>query len=282
VTNQPAGDGGLIAHGIDTTRPSVARIYDYALGGKDNYEADRELYRQIMKIAPETPEWARANRAWLGRVITWLAEEAGVTRFVDAGSGLPTAQNTHQLAQARNQAASVVYIDNDPSVIAHGRALLLDNDRTFFAAADLTKPDEVLADPAVAAILADGEPVALVMALMLHHIADYKRTREVVRQYVDALPPGSYVAITHACDPGDGGELNQLVTELVEKVRSSFPTLAFRTIDEIGSFFDGLEVLDPGVVRLVEWHAPGAVAVVDGDAIPGARGVLYGGVARKA
>lgn len=281
MTNEPTGDGGLIAPGIDTSRPSVARVYDYALGGKDNYEADRELYRQIMKIAPETPEWARANRAWLGRVINWLAGEAGITRFLDAGSGLPTAQNTHQIAQAKNHLASVVYIDNDPSVIAHGRALLLDNDRTYFAAADLTRPDQVLADPAVAAMLSGGEPVALVMALMLHHIADLDTTCAIAKQYVEALPPGSYLAISHACDPGDGGELNQLVAELVDKVRSSFPTLAFRTVDEIGSFFDGLEVLDPGVVRLVEWHPPEGEVELDGDAIPGARDVLYGGLAKK-
>ncbi|MEV5964507.1 SAM-dependent methyltransferase [Kribbella sp. NPDC051952] len=282
MTNQPTSDGGFIAHGIDTTRPSVARVYDYALGGKDNYETDRELYRQIMKIAPETPEWAKANRAWLGRVIGWLAAEAGVTRFLDAGSGLPTAQNTHQIAQSRNQLASVVYIDNDPSVIAHGRALLLDNDRTHFAAADLTRPDEVLADPAVAEMLAAGEPVALVMALMLHHLADLEETRAIVKQYVEALPSGSYVAISHACNPRDGGELNQLVTELVDKVQSSFPTLAFRTVEEISSFFDGLELLDPGVVRLVEWQAPGTESPKDAGTIPGARDVLYGGLAKKA
>lgn len=147
MSDQPMHDGGLVAFGIDSTRPSVARVYDYALGGKDNYEADRELYRQIMKIAPETPVWARENRRWLNTAITWLAEEAGVRRFIDAGSGLPTVENTHQIAQKADVDASVIYIDNDPSVVAHGRALLLDNDRTQFTAADLTKPEQVLADP---------------------------------------------------------------------------------------------------------------------------------------
>ncbi|WP_329483896.1 SAM-dependent methyltransferase [Kribbella sp. NBC_01484] len=282
MTDQPIDDGGLIAQGIDTTKPSVARVYDYFLGGKDNYESDRELYRQIMKIAPEAPEWARVNRSWLGRMIGWLAGAAGVDRFVDAGSGLPTAQNTHQIAQAQNSAASVVYIDRDPSVAAHGRALLLDNDRTYFAAADLTRPDDVLADPAVTAILSEGRPVALVMALMLHYVEDLDDARAILRQYVDALPPGSYLAISHACNPRDGGVIDQMATELTEKVKPAFPTLTFRTVEEIGSLFAGLELLEPGVVRLAEWRAPGAEAPAEDEQLADARDVIYGGVARKA
>nr|WP_167217761.1 SAM-dependent methyltransferase [Kribbella shirazensis] len=269
----------MVAHGIDTTRPSVARVYDYFLGGKDNYEPDRELYRQIMKIAPEAPEWARANRAWLKEVITWLAAEAGVRRFIDAGSGLPTAENTHQIAQRANLGASVVYIDNDPSVVAHGRALLLDNDRTQFSAADLTKPDEVLADPAVAALLAAGEPVALVMALMLHHVADYEETKRIARAYVDALPPGSFLAITHACKPGDGGPVDELVTELSAKVTQAFPDLAFRSVEQISALFGGTEIFQPGIVRLAEWHVPGGR--VDEEPPVDVRDVIYGGLARK-
>ncbi|GAA1598002.1 SAM-dependent methyltransferase [Kribbella hippodromi] len=279
MTDQPMNDGGLIAHGIDTTRPSVARVYDYALGGKDNYESDRELYRQILKVAPETPIWARANRRWLSQVVTWLTEEAGVRRFIDAGSGLPTADNTHQIAQRVNADASVVYVDNDPSVVAHGRALLLDNERTQFTAADLTKPEEVLADPAIAGLLAPGEPVALVMALMLHHISDYEETRAIAQTYADALPPGSFLAITHACNPGDGGDVDALVTELIEKVRHAFPNLAFRSVAEITSLFSGFELLDPGVVKLGDWHVPGGR--VDEDPPADVRDAIYGGVARK-
>ncbi|WP_329005374.1 SAM-dependent methyltransferase [Kribbella sp. NBC_00709] len=280
MSDQPMHDGGLVAFGIDSTRPSVARVYDYALGGKDNYEADRELYRQIMKIAPETPVWARENRRWLNTAITWLAEEAGVRRFIDAGSGLPTVENTHQIAQKADVDASVIYIDNDPSVVAHGRALLLDNDRTQFTAADLTKPEQVLADPAVAELLAAGEPVALVMALMLHHIADYEQTREIAGKYADALPPGSYLAITHACNPGDGGAVDVLVTELVEKVKDAFPTLAFRSVEQISSLFGELEILEPGVVPLGEWHVPGGR--VEDERPADIRDAIYGAVARKA
>jgi hypothetical protein len=279
VTDQPTYDTGLVAHGIDTTRPSVARVYDYFLGGKDNYEPDRELYRQIMKIAPEAPEWARANRRWLKEVVTWLAEDRGVRRFIDAGSGLPTAENTHQIAQRVNAECEVVYVDNDPSVVAHGRALLLDNAQTRFVAADLTKPADVLADPAIRELLEPGQPVALVMALMLHHIADYEQTREIARQYVDALPAGSFLTITHACNPGDGGPVDVLVTELADKVKHAFPTLAFRTVEEISSLFGEMEILEPGVVRLVDWHVPGGRPEEEPE--PGARDAIYGGVGRK-
>lgn len=279
MTDQPTYDTGLVAHGIDTTRPSVARVYDYFLGGKDNYEPDREMYRQIMKIAPEAPEWARANRRWLKDVVTWLAEDRRVRRFIDAGSGLPTAENTHQIAQRVNAESAVVYVDNDPSVVAHGRALLLDNDRTRFVAADLTKPVDVLADPAIRELLAPGEPVALVMALMLHHIADYEQTREIARQYVDALPAGSFLAITHACNPGDGGPVDVLVTELADKVKHAFPTLAFRTVEQISSLFGAMEILEPGIVRLVDWHVPGGRT--EDEPEPGVRDAIYGGVGRK-
>jgi trans-aconitate methyltransferase len=279
VTDLPKGDG-VVAPGIDTTRPSVARVYDYALGGKDNYEVDRELYRQILEIAPETPEWARENRRWLGRVITWLARDAGVSRFIDAGSGLPTAQNTHQIAQGFNPAAEVVYVDNDPAVIAHGRALLLDNGQTYFTAADLTRPDDVLGDPPVAELLEADEPVALVMALMLHHIPDTDVTREITQRYLDVLPSGSYLAISHAGNPRDGSAAAELATVIEDKVKSSFPNLSFRTPDEIGSFFGDLEMLEPGVVQLFEWAPPGGETPED-DLQADARRVLYGGVARK-
>jgi SAM-dependent methyltransferase len=194
---------------------------------------------------------------------------------------LPTAENTHQIAQAHNPAASVVYIDHDPSVIAHGRALLLDNDRTQFVAADLTRPRDVLSDPAVASMLSDDEPVALVMALMLHHIEDTDAAREIVQQYVDALPSGSYLAMTHACNPRDGGAVAELATALEEKVKPAFPNLTFRTVEEIGTLFGGLDVLDPGVVRILDWYPPGDDEGPDDDLRADARHLLYGGVARK-
>ncbi|GAA1579787.1 SAM-dependent methyltransferase [Kribbella sancticallisti] len=278
MADQPMS-GGLVTHGIDITRPSGARVYDYLLGGKDNYEADRELCREIVKIAPEAREWARANRRWLKEVITWLAGEARVRRFIDAGCGFPTADNTHQIAQRMHLQSSVVYVDNDPSVATHGRALLLDNDRTHFVAADLTQPDQVMAHPAIANLLDAGEPVALLMGLVLHHIDDLEQTRAIVRTYVDALPQGSYLAITHVGNPQDGGPVEALVTELGENLKDTTPTLAFRSVEQITSLFDGMELIKPGVVRLAEWHVPGGR--LDEDPPHDARDVIYGGLARK-
>jgi trans-aconitate methyltransferase len=276
-----SGQNPVVAPGVDISRPSIARVYDAFLGGKDNFESDRSVVRQILRIAPELPQWTRENRRWLGRVVEWLAREARITRFLDLGSGLPTAQNTHQLAQRVNPAAKVVYVDNDPAVIAHGRALLLENPNTFFVPADFTAPDQLLADPIVADNL--DRPVALIQALILHHLEDLDQTRELVHRYVDVLPSGSYLAISHACNPRDGSESARLATALEEKFHEQFPSLRFRTPAEITSYFDGLELLEPGVVRLFDWWPPG----VDHDETTaaglseGAGQILYCGLARK-
>ncbi|MDX6282270.1 MAG: hypothetical protein QOH03_3341 [Kribbellaceae bacterium] len=280
----PTSRDPVAAPGVDATRPSVARVYDAFLGGKDNFESDRAVVRQILEIAPELPDWTRENRRWLGRVVEWLTREARVTQFLDLGSGLPTAQNTHQLAQQVDPAAQVVYVDNDPAVIAHGRALLLDNDNTFFVPADFTEPEKLLADPIVVDNLDLGRPVGMIQALILHHLEDYEQTRELVRTYVDALPSGSFLAISHACNPRDGSEAARLSTELEDKFHEKFPSLRFRTPAEITSFFDGLEILDPGVVRLYDWWPPGVV-LEEGTAAglrAGAGQILYCGLARKA
>jgi trans-aconitate methyltransferase len=283
MTDPASGGSNPAAPTVDVTRPSIARVYDLFLGGKDNYESDRVLYRQIMEIAPEIPEWARENRRWLTRVVTWLAREARIEQYLDCGSGLPTAQNTHQIAQGINPSATVVYVDNDPSVIVHGQALLVNNDRTSFAAADLTDPAAVLADPAVTDAFDPTRPIALVQALVLHHIQDTDEAREIVAAYVDALPSGSYLAISHASNPRDGSEAAELSTAIEEKFKASFQSLNFRTPEEIASLFDGLELLEPGVVRLFDWWPPGSEH--DDDSAEGLRPdaslILYGGLARK-
>jgi hypothetical protein len=255
VTTDPAaGDVGSV---IDVSKPSVARVYDLALGGKDNYESDRVVYRQIMEMLPEVPEWARENRRWLQRAVQWMAGEQRIDQFLDLGAGLPTAQNTHQIAQGVNPAARVVYVDNDPSVIAHGRALLMENELTDFAAADFTRPSEVLTDPAVKETLDFSRPVGLIQALVLHHISDLDEVLAYQSEYLDKLPSGSCVAISHACNPRDGGEAATLATTFEDKFHAHFPSLRFRTPAEITSLFGGLELVDPGLVRLFDWHGPG-------------------------
>jgi hypothetical protein len=154
--------------------------------------------------------------------------------------------------------AKVVYVDNDPTVIRHGQALLLENDRTDFAAADFTEPAEVLANPAVTGLLDLDRPVGLIQALMLHHIADLVEARAIAAAYVDALPSGSYVAISHVCNPRDGSETARFSDELEARLQQSFPTLRFRTPAEIESLFGAVELLGPGVVRLFDWWPPGS------------------------
>jgi SAM-dependent methyltransferase len=253
----PASQDPVVAPGVDAGRPSVARVYDAFLGGKDNFESDRAVVRQILEIAPELPEWTRENRRWLGRVVEWLTREARLTQFLDLGSGLPTAQNTHQLAQQVNPAAKVVYVDNDPAVIAHGRALLVDNDNTFFVPADFTAADKLLADPIVLDNLDLDRPIGMIQALVLHHLEDYEQTRELVRRYVDALPAGSYLAISHACNPRDGSEAATLAATFEEKFQPHFPSLRFRTPAEVATLFGDFELVDPGLVSLFDWHGPG-------------------------
>jgi SAM-dependent methyltransferase len=269
---------------IDPKRPSVARVYDFILGGKDNYQSDRELAAEILKFTPEGPEWARGNRRWLREVVTWLTRQARIDQFLDLGSGLPTAQNTHQIAQGLNPGAKVVYVDNDPTVIRHGQALLVENDRTDFAAADFTKPAEVLADPAVTGLLDLDRPVGLIEALMLHHIADLDEARAIAAAYVDALPSGSYVAISHVCNPRDGSDTARFTDEFGARLEQSFPTLSFRTPAEIESLFGDLELLGPGVVRLFGWWPPGGKDDYDdpaADLRPTVSQLLYCGLARK-
>jgi SAM-dependent methyltransferase len=242
VTTDPAERD--VATVIDVTKPSVARVYDLALGGKDNYESDRVIYRQIMEILPEIPEWAKENRRWLQRAVQWMTSEQRIDQYLDLGAGLPTAQNTHQIAQSVNPTAKVVYVDNDPSVIAHGRALLMDNERTDFAAADFTRPGEVLSDPAVKEMLDFSRPVGLIQALVLHHISDLDEVLEYQAEYLAKLPSGSCVAISHACNPRDGSEAAALAATFEEKFQPHFPSLRFRTPAEVATLFGDFELAD--------------------------------------
>ncbi|GAB3833312.1 SAM-dependent methyltransferase [Kribbella italica] len=277
----PAGDDrNEPPPSIDVTKPSVARVYDMLLGGKDNYESDRVIYRQIMEVAPDLPVWARENRRWLQRAVSWLTREHRISQFLDLGAGLPTAQNTHQIAQGINPVTKVVYVDNDPSVIAHGRALLLDNEYTDFAAADFTRPHQVLSDEAVVVGLDADRPFGLIEALVLHHVPDLDHAREIQAAYLDKLPSGSFVAISHACNPRDGSETARVAEAFEQRLAPSFPDLRFRTPEEILSLFGDLKVLSPGLVRLSDWNPYGEVDLEAPD-IDDASNFLYCAVARK-
>jgi hypothetical protein len=242
---------------IDPTVPSIARVYDAFLGGKDHYEVDRQVYQAILKIAPESAQSGRDCRAWLIRVVRFLAASAGIDQFLDVGSGLPTAENTHQAVQRINAEAQVVYVDNDPIVAAHGRALLEENDRTHFVVGDLRRPAELLQDPVVTRYLDWSRPLALIQSNTLHHVADDDNPTKIMAEYVEALPSGSYVAISHLHNPNDGTPEAALAVEAEAKFMALMGTCHFRTREQIASFFTDMELVEPGLAYLFDWWPDG-------------------------
>jgi S-adenosyl methyltransferase len=263
---------------IDPSKPSLARVYDCFLGGKDNYAVDRAVFHRIIDIAPQMASLVAAERAWLGRVTRFLVDSAGIEQLLDLGTGLPTAENTHEAAQRRNKEARVIYVEKDPVVLAHGRAFLEENDRTHLIEADLSRPDEVFGHATVRKHLDPTQPVALIVNSTLHHIPDELRPLEIMQRYIEPLPSGSYVVLSHFCDPQDGGEATRLA-RFVEDIFVNGPIGSgfFRTRDVIESYFCGLELLPPGIVRLRDWWPDGPN--------PRARSVedelLIGGVAKR-
>ncbi|HWM04862.1 MAG TPA: SAM-dependent methyltransferase [Actinophytocola sp.] len=231
--------------GVDPKRASIARVYDAALGGKDNYEIDREVLAQVRRIAPEVNDLAWSNRNFLTRAVRFLADQGGIRQFLDCGSGLPTAENTHQIAQRVDPEARVVYVDNDPVVIAHGQALLMDNDFTHFVAADIFRPDDVLNDEVVQKYLDFSEPMALLHVGTLHHYTS-DNGRDLMREYIDALPSGSFVAISHFFDP-ETPEHSALARKMEDVfVHSPMGSGMFRTREQLMEFLPGLEIISPG------------------------------------
>nr|WP_306750013.1 SAM-dependent methyltransferase [Saccharothrix yanglingensis] len=242
---------------MDTTIPSVARAYDAALGGKDDYEIDRQLLARLDAAVPEVASIALTNRKFLIRAVRYLAVNAGVQQFLDRGSGLPAAGNTHQVAQRLDSDAVVVYVDNDPVVLAHGRALLEENDNTAFIAADIFDPPQVLDHEVVRSTIDFTRPVALMqVAPLQHHPGPDPRTAvDVMRRYVEALPSGSYVVFSHFFDPED--ENSEVARRVQGILNSGINRGHFRTRDEITPMLDGLQLLDPGLVVADEWWPDG-------------------------
>jgi len=244
--------------GIDPTRASIARVYDATLGGKDNYAIDREVVRKVAEVAPRQSDVARMNRRWLIRVVRYLAGDAGIDQFLDIGAGLPTLENTHEVAQQRNPDARVVYVDNDPVCNVHGRALLEENSETHFVSADLTEPDTLLMHPGVARHLDLTRPIALILCGILHHVDDGLDPVGIMRKYIDALPSGSYVAITHFWDPADGSEAHEMARELEHRFTAlGLGSGWYRTREQIAPLFSDLELVEPGLVELDDWWPSG-------------------------
>ncbi|TDE22968.1 SAM-dependent methyltransferase [Actinomadura sp. 6K520] len=259
------------ALGIDTTKPSIARTYDVVLRGKDNFEVDRAFVAEIVKIIPEIYDVATYNREVLGRGVRYLAGAAGLRQFLDIGSGLPTVQNTHQVAQATAPGARVVYIDNDPIVLAHGRALLAENASTTVVTADIREPEKILAHEDVRRLIDFDQPVAVLLVGILHHLHDDEGPQRIVETLMDAVPSGSHLFVTAFCAS------SQEAIDAEVQYQGLLGTGRFRTPEEITRYFDGLELLEPGLVPLPLWRPDEAVP----DELTVGQRLMYGGIARK-
>ncbi|GAA2215353.1 SAM-dependent methyltransferase [Nonomuraea monospora] len=242
--------------GVDPTKPSIARVYDYFLGGKNNYEVDRKIAEEALRIAPDAREAGRANRTFLRRAVQHMAAEAGIRQFLDLGSGLPTQGNVHEIAQAVSPDARVVYVDHDPTVQAHGRALLAGNDRATFVPGDVRRPAEILDDPEVRARLDFGRPLGLLLVSVLHHVNDDEDPSGVMATFRSVLAPGSHLAIVHFHNPGDEHpEASRIAVEAERSFNQSLGTGRWRTRAEIISYFGDLELIEPGLVPLADWRS---------------------------
>ena len=244
---------------FDTGVANQARIYDYLLGGKDNYAADREAVDAVLKIAPEMGFTARANRAFLGRAVRYLAAEAGIRQFLDIGTGIPTAGNTHHVAQAAAPDSRVVYVDYDPIVLAHARALLTSSEAgaTEYIDADLRDTDTILSR--AGRLLDFSQPVAVTMLFILHAISDADDPHAIVATVLDALPPGSYLALSHLGSDIFDEEAQRGFQSVVG--RMSQQQYTGRSRAQMLRFFEGMELVEPGLVRIEEWRPdPGSVS----------------------
>jgi hypothetical protein len=256
---------------IDTSVAHPARVYDYWLGGKDNFAADREAAERVLAVSPGLRWRVQENRAFLARVVRFLATEAGIRQFLDLGTGIPSANNTHEVAQAAAPASRIVYVDNDPIVLAHARALLTSTPEgaTAYLEADLREPDTILTE--AARTLDFEQPVALMLIGVLHLVQDSEDPYGIVARYLAAVPPGSYLAISH---PASDINANQAEVQRRYNERVSTPQ-TLRSHAQVCRFFDGLQLVPPGVVYVHTWRAdPGDEPAPEATS-------AHGGVARK-
>ncbi|MEU6390569.1 SAM-dependent methyltransferase [Streptomyces sp. NPDC046939] len=261
--------------GIDISVPSVSRIYDYYLGGSHNFEVDREAARRAMEFLPGLPKIMQANRAFMRRAVRYAVDE-GITQFLDIGSGIPTFGNVHEVAQRASPGARVVYVDHDPVAVAHSRAVLDGNPDTAVVAADLRKPRDILRSPELTGLLDLDRPVALLLVAVLHFIEDADDPYGAVAALGEALAPGSLLIITHATYEGmpiPEEQAGQAVDVYRDDVRNP---LVMRDREQIGRFFEGYEVVEPGIVPMPVWRPQTAPEDEDPFTFAG-----YVGVGRK-
>ncbi|MFD7714127.1 SAM-dependent methyltransferase [Streptomyces sp. NPDC059785] len=256
---------------IDISVPSVSRIYDYYLGGSHNFEVDREAARKAMEFMPGIPKIAQANRAFMRRAVHYAVAE-GVTQFLDIGSGIPTFGNVHEVAQAAAPGARVVYVDHDPVAVAHSQVVLQGNEDAGVVAADLRKPRDVLAAPEVRRLIDLNRPVAVLLVAILHFVEDAEDPYSAVAELRDALAPGSLLVVTHASydriplppEQAEGA------VDVYKNIRNP---LIMRSRDDIARFFEGYDMVEPGLVPMPDWRPDTAPEDVDPYAYSGFAGV---------
>ncbi|HEY6494696.1 MAG TPA: SAM-dependent methyltransferase [Trebonia sp.] len=234
---------------FDPTVPSIARTYDYLLGGKDHYPVDREIGEIFFKKFPGAVQIALDNRACLVRAVTFMAGELGISQFLDLGSGLPTADNVHQVAQRANPGARVLYVDNDPIVLAHGRAMLAEDEHTVVVRADIRQPQQILSEPAVRNLIDFDRPVAVIASAVLHHLLDEEDPLGAIRTLRDATAPGSCLFVSHfrTLDDPDSAALEAVMLE-------AFGRGVWRTDEQIAQFFGDMRPVAPGIVPCARWR----------------------------
>jgi hypothetical protein len=234
---------------FDPSQPNIARVYDHLLGGKDNFAADRAVGDQIIASLPTVQVGVREQRALLGRVVRYLVAEAGITQLIDIGSGLPTADNVHQIAHRIEPRTRVIYVDNDAVVLAHARALLAEDPATIVVDGDLRRPPSILDHPDARGHLDWDRPIGLLFCGILHHILDEEHPGDLVEALCRALPSGSYVFIHHLVDSGDPA-----VADVQAALQRGLGRGQFRTWEQIRGLFGRLELVDPGLVLVTDWR----------------------------
>ncbi len=259
--------------GTDTRIPNMARMYDYALGGKDNFAADREAVQQLFSFAPENRDVPRANRRFLGRAVRFAADQ-GVRQFLDLGTGLPSQGHVHEVVGEINPDAHVVYVDNDPVVAAHGRALLTGSDSVTVVEADIRDPGSILGNPDMTRLIDFAQPVAVLFVAVLHGIPDEADPAGIVRAVGERMSPGSYLILSHLTREGHPAEL---VAQKEAIFAKSNAPVSYRSRAEILGMFDGFNLVEPGLTPVTQWRG-GALD----EKLDAAGQWWLGGVGRKA
>ncbi|WP_405733197.1 SAM-dependent methyltransferase [Streptomyces sp. NBC_01537] len=270
-----SSNAGIPAEDIDTSRPHPARMYDYFLGGKDNYEVDRIAAHRFMEAAPEVRTSVRANRSFLHRAVRDLVADCGIRQILDIGTGIPTQPNVHEIAQAIAPETRVAYIDNDPIVNAYASVFLTRAGNTSIALADLRDPAAILEHPAVRDTIDFDRPVALLLVAILHFVTEAEDPAAIMATFRDALPAGSYLVLSHVTGDFHDAERAKGGREATAVYQSATATMNARTREQVMEFFGDFTLLDPGLVQVPTWRPDGPLPA-DWELVG-----MYGGVARK-